>query len=319
MSKIERLLNLTAVLLDTRRPLSAADIREQVEGYSDNDTSFHRTFERDKDDLRALGIPLKLERVPGTDPPVDGYRIPPDEYYLADPGLDGDELAALHLALLTVRIDGTSGVGSGSGEQEALWKLGGVGVEAPAPEQIANLPTDPALAPLFAAISSRRRVRFPYRGETRTVDPWRLSFQRGRWYLSGWDADRTDERNFRLDRMDETPMVTDEGWSSAPAAPAGGRTLPAWELGEDEPEIVTILVDASHAAIAARQLGPTVTSSTEANGDVRFAVPVVNRDAFRSFAIGLFEHAVVADPPDLRDELVGWLSEVRSRTVGEVS
>ena len=150
VNKLERLLNLTAVLLHTTRPLTAEELRQKVEGYPPPGAAFHRAFERDKDDLRVLGIPLRVERVPATDPPIDGYRIAPDEYYLPDPGLEADELAALHLASLAVRVDGF-------GPQEALWKLGGLAVDEASPEaggdatvvmdQLASLPTDPALIP----------------------------------------------------------------------------------------------------------------------------------------------------------------------------
>ncbi len=91
VDKLERLMNLVAVLLDTMRPLSAEEIREQVQGYQDKDDSYHRALERDKADLREMGVPIVVEPIPGVDPPQDGYRIPREQYYLADPGLDPDE------------------------------------------------------------------------------------------------------------------------------------------------------------------------------------------------------------------------------------
>ena len=66
--------------------------------YADSEEAFRRTFERDKDELRALGLPLVVELVPGTDPPIDGYRIYRDQYEAQSPEFDADELAALHLA-----------------------------------------------------------------------------------------------------------------------------------------------------------------------------------------------------------------------------
>ena len=106
-SKLERLLNLTAALLDTPRPLTAEQLRQRVPGYPSDAVAFHRAFERDKDDLRELGIPLRRERVVVESREVDGYRVPPDDYYLRDPGLAPDELAALHLAAQVVRLGGT--------------------------------------------------------------------------------------------------------------------------------------------------------------------------------------------------------------------
>jgi len=87
ISKVERLLNLMNVLLDAPRAVSAAQIRAQVPGYADSEGAFHRTFERDKDDLREMGVPLLVEEVSGSDPPIIGYRIRKDDYYLRDPGL----------------------------------------------------------------------------------------------------------------------------------------------------------------------------------------------------------------------------------------
>ncbi|MEL7157227.1 MAG: WYL domain-containing protein [Actinomycetota bacterium] len=247
-NKLERLLNLTAVLLDTARPLTAEELREKVEGYPPPGAAFHRAFERDKDDLRVLGIPLRVERAPATNPPIDGYRIDPADYYLADPGLEPDELAAVHLASLTVRLDG-------AGDREALWKLGGVDGD---PEgavmvehAVASLPSDPALAPLFQAIVDRRQVAFRYRDEQRQVDPWRLDFQRGRWYLTGFDHLRDGERNYRLDRIDggvtptEVPVANPQ-----PGAEAAGRPVPAWELGDEQPTEAVVRIDADHVAQA---------------------------------------------------------------------
>jgi proteasome accessory factor B len=116
--KLERLLNLTAALLETQRPLPAAEIAKRVYGYPEEKSAFRRAFERDKEDLREMGIPIALSEITGSDPPETGYRIPKDEYYLRDPGLEPDELAALHLAASTVRLDGIEGAGG-------LWKLGG--------------------------------------------------------------------------------------------------------------------------------------------------------------------------------------------------
>ncbi|HZB70560.1 MAG TPA: hypothetical protein VE395_00375, partial [Acidimicrobiales bacterium] len=118
-AKLERLLNLTALLLETPRPLSAQEIRERLGAYPEELESFRRAFERDKDDLRAMGVPLEVAEVPGVVPAIEGYRIPKDRYYLRDPGLTPDELAALRMAASVVRLDGLSA-------REGLLKLGGL-------------------------------------------------------------------------------------------------------------------------------------------------------------------------------------------------
>src|SRR3546814_14496171 len=105
-TKLERLLNLTALLLAAPRPLTADDIQEQLEQYPRDLVAFRRAFERDKDELRGMGIPLRVQRVPGRVPEVDGYRIPPEEYGLRDRALATDDLAALHRAAPAVPVGG---------------------------------------------------------------------------------------------------------------------------------------------------------------------------------------------------------------------
>ena len=107
MKKIERLLNLNSALLSTERPLSRHDIRERIPGaYAENDESFRRTFERDKNELKTLGLPISMERIPGTDPPLDGYRIRQSDYEANHPVLDAEEIAALHLASNLIHLQG---------------------------------------------------------------------------------------------------------------------------------------------------------------------------------------------------------------------
>ena len=144
MDRLERLINLTAALLEAERPLTADELHQRLPGYADSATAFRRAFERDKDVLREMGVPLVLEPVdPMSQPGVEGYRIPKDEYYLQDPGLDPDELAALHLAASAVELEGTGGV-------EALWKLGGWVAEEGPPPAMAALPGAVHLSAAFA-------------------------------------------------------------------------------------------------------------------------------------------------------------------------
>ena len=316
--RLERLINLVAALLHAERPLTTEELRNRLPGYAEDHGAFRRAFERDKEALRDLGIPVVVEPVDdAAQPGVVGYRIPKEAYYLQDPGLAPDELAALHLAASAVRLEGASGV-------EALWKLGGEvedlgrngvwsGVAAPAPA-VAALPGTVHLAPVFAAISARRRLGFAYRGRKRQVDPWRLSFRNGHWYLAGYDHDAGEERMFRLDRIESDVQATgEEGAFDRPAL--GGSQPPPWELGGDEPLVARLLVDAGQAAWAAGHVGPEAVEEWRPDGSVVLAVRVTNRDAFRSFVLGFLDHAEVLGPPELRAELVEWLEHL-ARTEG---
>jgi proteasome accessory factor B len=299
--RLERLINLVAALLHADRPLTAEELRERLPGYAEDKAAFRRAFERDKEALRDLGIPVVLEPVDeGRDPGVMGYRIPKEDYYLQDPGLEPDELAALHLAASAVRLEGASGV-------EALWKLGGeVAEEGPAPA-VAALPGTAHLAPLFAAISARHQVLFTYRGRARHLDPWRLSFRNGHWYLAGHDHDAGEERVYRLDRIesDVEAVGPDAAFDRPPADDA--LLPPPWELGGDDAQTARLLVDAGQAGWAAGHVGRDAIEEWRPDGSVVLAVRVTNRDAFRSFVLGFLDHAEVLDPPELRAELVEWL------------
>ena len=163
--------------------------------------------------------------------PVDGYRIHEADYYLRDPGLEPDELAALNLALSAVRLDGVQGV-------EALWKLGGVVDDEPAgPAELASLPSDPTLVPVFSAIVDRRTATFVYRRQRanaeRTVEPYRLDFRRGRWYVTGLDRLTEDEREFRLDRIEAPVRLSDPHAFERPDDLGEGPAEP-WEFGDGD-------------------------------------------------------------------------------------
>jgi predicted DNA-binding transcriptional regulator YafY len=304
-AKLERLLNLTALLIETPRPLSALEIRERMEGYPDDQVAFRQAFERDKRDLREMGIPLSVETVPGVMPAVDGYRIPKDRYYLADPGLTPDELAALHLAAEVVRLEGGAA-------DEGLAKLGAVDGPEPAPPDadLAALPGRDDLGALFGAVIDRRPVRFTYRDQARKVDPYRLDFQRGRWYLTGFDHGRDDERVYRLDRIaGEVEVLEGPAFQRpAPAAPSG--PVEPGQLGEDEPVMARVAVDAVQAPWIVDHLGMEAVVERPDDGSVVVELPVTNRESFRSFVLTFLDHAEVLEPVALRDDMVGWLEEL---------
>lgn len=300
--KLERLLNLTALLLDARRPLTAEQIQRQLT-YPEDRTAFRRAFERDKEELRTMGIPVRVERVPGVIPEVDGYRIPREEYALRDPGLTTEELAALHLAASAVQVEGLPAT-------EGLLKLGGLVTEGSRDlgVHVAPLPADPNLARLFGAVSSHTPVRLRYHDQERMIDPYRLEFQRGRWYLTGYDHLRDDERNYRLDRIEGDVTLTDEPAFDPPTTTVPGRARGAWELGAEVPVRARVRIDGPQAGWAVQHVGPDHVVQEDSDGSVVVELPVTNRAAFRSFVLSFLEHAEVLEPPELRDELIAWLS-----------
>lgn len=325
MSRIERLINLSAALLSAERPLRAEELRERIAGYPDDKGSFRRQFERDKDALRELGLPLETitERRGAED--VVAYRVNADDYYVRDPGLEPDELSALHLASRLVEIEGLD---TGSG----LWKLnaaaraersrrgtktGRVDVsDTPSGDGIlsptASLPADDRLTELFGLIASGASVGFGYKGESRTVQPRRLSFSRAHWYLIAYDLDRAADRSFRLDRI-EGQLIPGEAHtppSSSRGASAAAFSRP-WELGEEGGEVTAVVVvDAAQGPWAVRHVGPAAVLRTLTDGSVELALTVRNREAFRTFVLGFLEHAEIVSPLELRGEFITWLESI---------
>ncbi len=315
MSRIERLINLSAALLSAERPLRAEELRERIAGYPEEKASFRRQFERDKEALRELGLPLEtlVERRGGEE--ITAYRVNADEYYVRDPGLEPDELSALHLASRLVEIEGLD---TGSG----LWKLTAAARAerrrrpVSSPEEpvavvdagvAASLPADERLTDLFAIIAAGSSVGFHYRGEARRVQPRRLSFSRAHWYLIAYDLGRADDRSFRLDRMDG-PLDPGE----AVAVPASVNRRAAfsrpWELGPSNEEYTAIvLVDAAQAPWAIRHVGASSMVAERADGSVELSLTVRNTAALLSFVLGFLDHGEVLSPASARAELVAWV------------
>ena len=297
MDKLERLLNLTAALLHAEIPLTAEELRDRVGGYPDTKATFRRAFERDKDDLRSMGMPLRVEPVPGVDPPVDGYRLDRDEYAGTELAFEADELAALHLATSLVQLDG---------DDTALVKLGAGSGDARA-DSVGRVPFNDTLATMIGAAVDRNALSFTYNDVERIVEPWKLSFTRGHWYLSGFDRLREDQRLYRVDRIKDGVSL------SGPAkAPVGDVNEPidlrGWELGDGPVIKATILVDADQAAYARHMLGEVVDRP---DGSVTATLDVRNIDAFRSFVLSFLEHAEILEPAELRTDFVEWLEAQR--------
>jgi proteasome accessory factor B len=178
-----------------------------VPGYADapSDDAFFRMFERDKTELRELGIPLEVGRNSAFDT-IDGYRIARRDYELGEIDLEPDEAAAVALA---VRLwDSPELTGAAHG---ALLKLRAAGVDvdeaAPAVVEPKVRTTEPAFGAMLAAVQAAQVVTFDYRRpvplelRTRTVEPWGVVSWRGKWYMVGHDRDRDASRCFRMSRI----------------------------------------------------------------------------------------------------------------------
>ena len=316
-------MNLVIALLSTRSYLTAERIRRVVAGYADcpTDDAFSRMLERDKNELRDLGIPLEIGRVSSFDP-TEGYRIKRDAYALPDIALTAEEAAAVAVAVQLWQspelITATQG---------ALLKLRAAGVEIEAIDpssasiSIASasaLPgirgSEAVLPILLSAIDSGQAVQFQHRASrvepytTRTVEPWGVVTDRGRWYLVGRDRDRDAVRTFRLSRV---------GAEVNPIGPVGAvrkpadvdlRDIVAKVVGEAPTGVAARVWVAAGRATALRRAGSAVEQMTLGgrDGDV-IAIDIGSVDRLAREVAGYGADAVVLEPESLRDEVIARL------------
>jgi predicted DNA-binding transcriptional regulator YafY len=295
---IERILNLLAFLLTVGRPVTADEIRTTVAGYDQpTDEAFHRMFERDKDLLRRLGIPLEL--VPTDGWQVEhGYVVDPDSYSLPDPGLDDDERAALWLAAEVVRVGGQVAAA------DALFKLGGAPVTGSGEPLAASLGEGADdLGTVFGALAERRHVMFDYRERRRTVAPYGLVHRRGHWYLVGAEADQV--KVFRMDRAGAVMVGTTAGAYDRPPGFRAADAIPEapWEAGADEQQ-ATVRFDADVAWWAKRQIGSRGSMQESSDGGVTATIRVANTEAFIGWLLSFDHKAELLEPPGLRRRLI---------------
>ena len=202
--KSERLLNLLIMLLMQRRFVAKARVREILYPGS-TDEAFERMFERDKDDLRALGVPIEVGQLDAYFDDEPGYRVRSDELALPQVELSADEAQVVALATKVWEHARLAEATSG-----AVRKLTAAGV----PVDVAALDLveprlaaeEPAFDAFWEAARDRRLVEFDYQrpgadATTRHLEPWGVVRHSGRWYAVGFDRDRGDERVFRLSRV----------------------------------------------------------------------------------------------------------------------
>jgi predicted DNA-binding transcriptional regulator YafY len=286
----ERLLNLLALLLETRSGLRRDEITgNPTLGYPASAVASRRAFERDKATLRAMGVPI---RDVGDDAETR-YRVAPDDYYLPDLGLTDDELAALHVAVTAVGLGSTAGEG-------ALMKLGGLAGAGAVP--VAELPLTDVLVPLFEASRHRAVVHFSYRGRLRTLEPWGLTSKFGNWYVVGFDHDAGDMRVYRADRIEDDIAAGHAGAFTVPDdfRPDAYLEERPWSYGGGRATEITVLLDPGYEVGFLAVAGDDATAVPRDDGSTVVTIPAVDIRAVVDFVLGFLEHAEVLGPSEAR-------------------
>lgn len=309
MRRIERLINLIAALLETQRPLTAEEIRERIQGYGEaaSKEAFRRAFERDKQDLRAAGIPIEL-KVLDAITEAEGYYIPKDRYYIPQLDLEPDELAALRLAAASLVGDDDFAL---SGALKLSIDAAGDPIPRPPFVWGAEVASESAaLSSLYAALVDKRPVSFDYEGASgegpRRLQTYAITHRRGHWYVVGHDIDRDAIRSFRVSRI-AGRVIAEQGNYDVPSNfDIDSHLVPdAFAVGAEELE-ATLRFDPTIRWWATQNLTRYPLRELT-DGSLEVEVPLGNVDALVSFVVGFAGGIEITKPASARRALVEHL------------
>ncbi len=336
--KLIRQLSLISYLMAERRPVTAPEIRRDVEGYSVmNEDAFARRFYADRSELEALGIQLAVEK------PIDGlveqenYSLPPENFHLPPIAFTDEELAALHTALQLLDGEFAYAEPLRLALQQISW-----GRPSPlnAPEQstVALGITGSAggheisqrLAKIETAIFRRKTIIFDYhtmeRDEvgTRRVDPYQLLYQGGQFYVVGRSHERSAIRVFRLSRIrgkvGYATKAEHDFQRPANFDPRAYANRIHWQFGEPV-GTAEVWISGRIAWQIERHFGRygEIRSAGDDDdpGARLFITPYANARQLIAWTLGLGENARITGPPELVAELRERVALLVERHTGE--
>ncbi|NBO83927.1 MAG: WYL domain-containing protein, partial [Actinobacteria bacterium] len=264
-------------------------------------------FERDKSDLRDLGIPIETVVLGGDQAGETAYKVTRNNYELSDANFTPAEVEALQIAAATVRL-------ATSESEVALWKLGAERVKPSIGPRVTIGFSDPYLDVILDAIAKRAPLTFVYKGDERVVDAYGMLARKGFWYLVGFDHLRKAQRVFRVDRIEGDVEVgkpksytMPKGLNIAKAVPTDRQMMAA---GDYEHPTAKVLVDSTLVRNVTREFGREAVVRENPDGSAVFEVPCSNNYAFRLWLFAMMDKAVVLEPQEVRDNVVRWLDEL---------
>ena len=318
--KSERLLNLYIMLLAQTRFVSKQDIRRAHYGeYGDNargDEAFEKAFERDKEDLRELGVVIEVGSLDHYFDDEQGYRISPDTSSLPEIRFEADEAAVLGIAARAWEQHTLA-----RATTEAMRKLAAQGVEVDTSRLDLVPPSlraeEPAFDACWEATQKRRVISFDYRrpgheATRRRLQPWGVVRSSGRWYVVGHDMDRQAERVFRLSRVQG--KVTALGKSAAYDVPVGTDVKAiAQRLVHSTPDIDATVLLRQRTGVALRRTATSIEEEVAGPDTLtawdRLSLTGQFRDVVDA-VLSLGSNAVVEGPEELHSDVLARLDEL---------
>ena len=298
--KNERLVNLTIALLATKRYLTKNEIFRNIEGYEGNAEAKERMFERDKDDLRKLGIQIE---VGGLDPLFDdeaGYRIRPENYALSLRNLTTTQVTLLSLAAQAWQDAAFTDL-----SEQALRKFTSMGVDSDSSQLPSMAPklvgTDENLRSALDALTSMTTIEFDYSNpqgvaQRRELQVYGVQARKSHWYLIGLDLEKRAIRNFRLDRIKGD--VKTVGKSQSYEIPL------SFEITELEPTVLQVRPGSGYQL---RRLATTIETADEWDS---LAIPMFDLDFLLNLILWHGEDVIVSAPEQLRTAAISSLTKL---------
>jgi proteasome accessory factor BC len=335
--KLIRQLSLISFLMAQGRPVSALEIKREVEGYSDmNDDAFARRFYADRAELESLGIELQVEKPGEGFFEAELYSLPPENYYLDAVEFSDDELAALRTAL-SLLADGGFAYAEplrlalqqvAWGHPNPLTEGERAPVEMAVTASAGGRDLAQRLSKIETAISRRKTIEFTYytmeRDDTakRRVDPYHLVFRDGQFYLIGHSHEREAVRVFRLSRIQGKVGYASKAEHDFPPPEDFDRRdygrRADWQLGEQQ-GTATIFLRERIAWLVERDFGdygqfrPTRKADGAPGKGVVFETGYASVRELISWVLRWRSNAEVLEPKELRSEAEQRMALLRDR------
>ena len=330
--KLIRQLSLISFLMAEQRPVSALEIRQDVEGYAQmtSDEAFNRRFYADRAELASLGIELEVEKSSEGSYEAETYTLPPENFYLPAIEFSDEELGGLRTALTL--LDGEFAYAEplrlalqqlSWGKPSPLSDAGQQTVRMAMTADSGGRDLSQRLSKVETAIFRRKTIVFDYytlgrdAEERRKVDPYHLLFQGGQFYLVGHSHERDAIRVFRLSRMrgkvGYASKAEHDFQRPEDFDPREYATRADWQLGEQQ-GVARIWLSERIAWLVRRHLGLEVGTVVEedVNDGVIFETAYGDARQLIAWVLGLGERARILEPAELADE-----AQERVRLVAE--